>query len=215
MKKIFTATSIAAIALASVAYADNKNEVSRSFDLTDFDAIHISGVYELDVTVGGDFSIELSGADKEMERVRVSVRNNALHLSQGKNNKRRSGNRRSIHAVISLPSLNSLDVSGVVDGEVSGIDASTFELDISGVGDMELSGECGSLEADVSGVGDLDARALECAVVDVDVSGVGSASVYASEEVDASVSGMGDIDIYGKPESVTKNKNLFADITVH
>ena len=37
----------------------------------------------------------------------------------------------------------------------------------------------------------------------------------ASEEVDARVSGMGDIDVYGSPQKVSKNKSMFADITVH
>ena len=35
------------------------------------------------------------------------------------------------------------------------------------------------------------------------------------EEVEARVSGMGDIDVYGSPQKVSKNKSMFADITVH
>ena len=63
-------------------------------------------------------------------------------------------------------------------------------------------------------MGDLDAEELRCADVEVRVSGIGEARVYASESVDASVSGIGSISIYGSPSDVTKDKSVFADISV-
>ena len=115
----------------------------------------------------------------------------------------------------SVMELTALKISGVVDGHVSDVDADNFSINISGVGDLEVDGECGALDANLSGVGDLDARGLECATAEVKVSGVGSAVVFASDAVDAKVSGMGDIDVYGSPSKVSKNKSMFADITVH
>ena len=120
-----------------------------------------------------------------------------------------------VEASITLPNLEGLDISGVVDGEIEGVDTERFEIDLSGVGDLEMSGQCGFFDARVSGVGDLDAEKLECRSVEVRVSGVGSASVYAGDEVDARISGMGDIDVYGSPEKVSKRDSMFADITVH
>lgn len=205
-------------AVTNAAAGDNE-KITRNLDLTGFDRIEISGVYEMNVQVGSDYSIELSGPENEMERVEASVKNGVLILDQRDRKRgekrRRLKNRKGIDAVITLPSLAGLEVSGVVDGEITGIDSDRFDLDISGVGDMEIAGECGTLDADVSGVGDLEAENLQCRSVTVDVSGVGSASVYASEEVDAEVSGMGDIDIYGSPQKVRKDKSMFADITVH
>ncbi len=221
MKRVAGLTvSMFALAAAGAAVADGDDKITRNLDLSGFERIEISGVYELDVRVGPGYSIEISGPDDEMNRVEASVKNGVLILDQRdrKRGEKRRGwrdNREGIDAVITLPSLTGLEVSGVVDGKISGIDADRFDIDISGVGDMELDGECGTLDADVSGVGDLDAEALECRVVSVEVSGVGSASVYASEEVEAQVSGMGDIDIYGSPEKVRKESSMFADITVH
>lgn len=218
--KVFTLISASAFALnvAGAAIAKDRDKIVETLDLRDFDRIEISGVYDLDVRVGNDFSIELSGTPEEMERVEASVINDVLHLDRserkGKRRWRMGKNEHGVNAVITMPSLLSLDVSGVVDGSVSGIDAGEFEIDISGVGDMRLDGECGRLDADVSGVGDLEAEGLECRIVEVDVSGVGSASVYASEEVDAEVSGMGDIDVYGSPEKVRKQGSMFADVTI-
>ena len=198
---------------SSVAFADS--DVSRNYEMTGFDAIDVEGVFELDVEVGPEFSIEVFGPKKELDRVQISVENNVLRLDQEKRRGMNWGNREGVRVRINMPTLVGLNISGVVDGDVSGIDAGRFGLDLSGVGEMELSGSCGELDADVSGVGDLDARKLECGIVDIDVSGVGDATVFASEEVDAQVSGMGDINVYGSPEVVRKDGTMFSDITIH
>ena len=219
MKKSYAfAASVSALLLAGAAMAhDDENKVSKTYDLAGFDEIDVGGVYELDVKVGPAFSVVLSGNERDMARVEVSVKDGALKLGQ-RDRARGDRNRNHDHgvnAVITLPSLVGLDVSGVVEGKVENIDAENFEVNISGVGEVELFGECGSLDANVSGVGDLDAEELKCRRVDVRLSGVGDASVYASDEVDAKVSGMGDIDVYGSPKKVDKSKGMFSDITIH
>jgi len=217
MKSTFIiAAGVAALA-ASAAWAHDSEKVSKTLALTDFEKIDIAGVYEINVKVGPSYSIALSGPQDEMDRVEASVKNGVLVLSQRdrKRGERNRNHNHGVEAVITMPSLKGFEVSGVVDGEIDGIDSDTFELEVSGVGDIEMNGQCGNLKAQVSGVGDLDAEGFECRSVDVDVSGVGSASVFASEEVAAHISGMGDIDVYGKPEKVEKNKSMFSDITVH
>ena len=214
-----------AIALAAAKYAfgdlgdigerDKSKDVTETLDLAGFDRIDIGGVFEIDVTVGGDFSVVVTGSPEEIERLDATVENGALKLDQdeirlGKRPWRNQG----MTAVISLPALNGVDLAGVADGDVTGIDAEEFHVDLAGVGSLALSGRCGRLDAQVSGVGDLDAKALECREVDVDVSGVGSASVYASETAEASVGGVGSIDIYGSPAQVEKDASFIASISV-
>ena len=218
MKKYLTLTTgVLALLASNTALAGENNIVSRKLDLAGFDAINIAGVYEIDVRVGSGYSVELSGPENEMNRVEVSVKNGALVLDQRKRQRgeKKLNHRDGVEAVVTMPSLTALKVSGVVDGQIEGVDADNFSVKISGVGDVRIDGECGNLEAKLSGVGDLDARGLECRVGDIRVSGVGSATVFTSDEVEARVSGMGDIDVYGSPEKVRKNKGMFADITVH
>ncbi|WDI31806.1 DUF2807 domain-containing protein [Hyphococcus flavus] len=216
MKVTGIAAGIFGLAIAGAALADDDERVSRTLDLEGFERIKISGVYEIDVRVGSDFSIELSGPADELDRVEASVRNGELGLGQ-KNRRWRGGrdNDHGVEAVITMPSLSGLKVSGVVDGEISGVDIDRFDVSLSGVGDIRIAGECGMIDAKVSGVGDLDARELECREADINVSGVGSASVFASEAVDANISGMGDIDVYGSPSRVNKSDSMFSDITIH
>ncbi len=222
---LLAAVGIAAAA-AYYAFGDLKNisfgnerdrgkDISRTYDLKDFDGIDLRGVFELDVAVGGDFSVEVSGSPEEMERVEARVADGELVLDLRDEKRRRWGKDQSVTARIAMPALAAIDVSGVVDGEVRGVDSETFDVTISGVGDMDLSGQCGALTAVVSGVGDLDAEELKCRTVEITVSGVGDADVYASESAKATISGIGDIDIYGSPASVEKNAGMFSDISVH
>lgn len=201
--------------LSDIGERDKSKDISQVFDLRDFDRIDIGGVYEFDVTVGGDFSVEISGSPEEMAIVEARVEDGELYLGQDRpdHGKRRWRNQ-GLTATISLPSLIGIDASGVSEGNVTGIAADNFSARLSGVGDLDLEGTCGQLVARVSGVGDLNARKLECDGVNVRVSGIGDAKVYASDEADAAVSGIGAIKIYGSPETVDKSGTFLSSISV-
>ncbi len=201
--------------LSDVGERDKSKDSTQSNDFTDFDKVEIGGVYEFDVTVGGDYSITISGAPEEMDKIDVSVVDGELILDQDRREKvRRKWRDQGMEATITLPALNAIDVSGIVDGNITGIDAEEFDADFSGVGAVNISGTCGHLDADISGIGDFDASELRCQTADVDVSGIGDVDVYAGDEIDISVSGIGDVDIHGSPSRVEKNGSLFSDISV-
>lgn len=197
---------------------DKGPRIEKSFDFTGFDQIEVVGVYNMDVQVGEDFSIETSGRTKDMERMEVYVKNGVLVLATDENKKRkgwRGNNHKGIDITITMPSLNALEITGIGNGEVNGIDSDSFEIEVAGIGAMELNGRCGKLDADYAGMGELDARGLKCENVNIDMSGMGSASVYASESVDADMSGMGSIDVYGDPKDVKKDKSFMSSVTIH
>ncbi|MDZ7628571.1 MAG: head GIN domain-containing protein [Parvularculaceae bacterium] len=206
--------AFAAILLAIMAgAAAAQSRSSRTLDLRDFDAIEIGGAYELDVIVGEDFSIELSGPSEEMARVEATIKNGALVLGSKKRLQR--GDHKGVSAVVTMPALNRISVSGVADADISGVKAKDFKLDLAGVGEVNIAGGCDSLVVRVSGVGEVDAQSLQCKSVDVKVAGIGEARVYASESVAAEVSGMGSIMVYGSPKSVDKRGGFFSEIKVH
>jgi hypothetical protein len=211
MKTALGASSLALALATSAAAADQ----TKTFPLADFDRIEIAAAYELDATVGPDFSVTLVGSAEDIARAELKVVNGELSLGARDRRQKRGRDQDGLKAIVSMPKLTAISVSGVVDGEIKGIAADAFEAKISGVGELRLDGSCKTFEAMVSGVGSLDAEALKCATVDVSVSGVGEASVFASEKVDARVTGMGDIDVYGSPKSVEKSGGLFSDVTVH
>ena len=202
--------------IGDVGDRDKSADISRTYDLADFDAIDVGGVYELNVTVGPDYAVELAGAPSEMDRAKVSVENGVLSLQQEEiHGVKRNWRNQGLTATISVPSLTSIDVAGVADAEVDGVDADAFSVSLAGVGEIDVSGVCRDLTARVSGVGELDASDLKCDRVDVAVSGVGEAKVYASESVEASVGGIGSITVDGSPSEVGKSNGFMSSITVN
>lgn len=207
-----TAASLAALAIGGTAIAD---DTERSYDLRGFDEITVEGVYEVVVTVGGDFAITLSGEKKYMALAEVEVDGDRLILGTKNERSKRSWKGDAITATISLPSLEAVALRGVGSLTASGIDADDFAASLEGVGKVELSGSCTDLTASVEGVGAMEARDLECDRVVVSVEGIGSAVVFAEDEVDASVEGLGSIEVWGKPETVTKTKGLMSSVEIH
>lgn len=204
-----TAFKVAWGDIGDIGDRERGDDKTETIAVADFDRINIAGVFELDVGVGGDYALTISGREEDLARTTAKVVDGVLILDSGERD--REGKRRfvkhGVTAKVSLPALNGVDIAGVVDGDIRGVNAENFSADLSGVGDLNLSGTCGVFEADVSGVGDLDAEELKCRKVDVDVSGVGSASVYASESIDAEIAGIGSISVYGSPAQVSKSQS--------
>jgi len=205
-----------ALAVSATAHeVDKDRDNLTTHDLSGFTQIDVSGVYQLDVTVGEDFSVTTSGSDKEVEFMEIKVKDDTLILGTKERKKSWSiGNRKGLHAVVTLPKLESLDVAGIATGDVTGIDADGFEMDVAGIADMTLSGKCKTFDLDVAGMGEVEAEEFKCANVDVDVAGMGEVSVYASVSVDASAAGMGQVEVYGKPEIVSKSDNFMSKVRI-
>lgn len=211
-----TAFKVAWGDLSDIGDRDRGEDTSQTVAAADFDRINVAGVFDLNITVGGDYSVTLSGKEEDLARTTANVEDGVLVLDT--NERDEDGKRRfvkhGVTATISMPALNAVDAAGVVEGDIKGINAENFSADISGVGEIDLEGTCGALVADVSGVGELDAENLKCRSVNVEVSGVGEAKVYASESVDAEIAGVGSIEIYGSPANVSKSATPFGRISV-
>lgn len=226
-KTIMTAAGATALLMTSTALAnahevDDKNRVEETHNITDFNKIRITGVYELDVQVGEDFSVFTSGKHKDVEGMEVYLKGSTLVLAQDEDrrskninfNGRKNKNNSGIRAVITLPSLEALDITGIGSGEIKGIKSDNFDIEVAGISDMELVGTCGNLDVDMAGLGEVRAEDLKCENVDVDLAGMGEISVYASKSVEADAAGMGNIEVYGNPEDVEKSKSFMASVKI-
>ena len=225
-KKALKAAGATALILMSASLAiahevDDKNRVEETHDITDFNKIRVTGVYELDVQVGEKFSVFTSGKHKDVEHMKVYLKGSTLVLAQDEDKKkhinwngRKNKNNSGIQATITLPSLKALDITGIGSGEIKGIESERLEVEVAGISDMELFGTCGNLDVDMAGLGEIRAEDLKCENVDVDLAGMGEISVYASKSVEADAAGMGNIEVYGNPEDVEKSKSFMASVKI-
>lgn len=205
---------IAAPLTASAHGKRDKDHIDQTHDVSGFDRIEIGGVYELDVQVGGKFSVETSGHEKEVEDMRIFVEDGALIVKHKKKTIRKRGSQNGVIIKITMPEITGISIGGVADGKISGIDADRFEVQIGGVGGLDLSGKCKSLDIEVGGVSELDARDLKCESAEVQLGGVGEVDVYASHSVDIQTGGVAEVNVYGNPKHVEKNKNFLSEVNI-
>jgi len=215
-----TALVLLSASLATAHEVNDKHRVEETHNITDFNKIRVTGVYELDVQVGEDFSVFTSGQHKDVENMRVYLKGTTLVLAQNEDNDKkinwngRKKNNSGIKAIITLPTLKALDITGIGAGEIKGIESERLDVEVAGISDMELSGSCGNLNVDMAGLGEVRAEDLKCDNVDVDLAGMGEISVYASKSVEADAAGMGSIEVYGNPEDVEKSKSFMASVKI-
>ncbi len=203
-KALIAAACVPVLLLASNVtaheYDTGKREVVVTHDLSGFDRIAVEGIYNLDIEVGPTFSVRTEARKKEADDVEVYVKGDTLVLGQ-KDDRKHRNNTKGVNAIVTLPSLESVEIAGIANGDIRGIDGGDFEADIAGISNVHFYGRCDSLDIDVAGMGDTDASKLICDDVRADLGGMGKLSVHATQSVDADMGGMGSIQIYGDPEN--------------
>jgi len=150
---------------------------SSSPDLMGFDRIDARGTWEIDLVQGASWDVELEYPENLEEKMRVSVVGDRLILDYDRPGwswwrDRDDG----VAARITMPALESVDLSGAA------------QLDIAGFNGEEL-------EIRVSGAAEIDGRNSRYVALDLTVSGAGDVNLGDAVFTDAHivVSGAGDI----------------------
>jgi len=215
MKKILLIVVIAAgFNLMQGAILQAK-DITESRDLSAFNKIAVEGAEaSLKVTVGGDFSVTLSGEDDWMGKIFTRVEEGTLIISRKNKNKNihfTSDNK----IIITMPKFTGLEINGAVDAHISHIDSDKLSFEVNGAGNINVSGKCAKLNVTLNGAANFEGEKLICEDVNAVINGVGNIETYGSKTADLTINGMGNIDLYGNPEKVTKDKSLFSNITIH
>ncbi len=193
--------------------------------LSGFNAVAVSGSYDVYITQGATESVKVEAPDEELSRIVTEVQNGVLKIY----NKKGSwsdwswGKGKKVMVYVVIKDVNSIGVSGSGNvyfkegvtapslklrvsgsGDVLGkVNTQTLETSISGSGNIKISGTANSNTVTVSGSGDFSARELATASTTIRVSGSGDATVNASQKLEASVSGSGDIRYTGGATQVS------------
>jgi hypothetical protein len=184
---------------------------TRSYDLSDFDAIHIEGVATVEVTIADEFSVELTTDDNLLDYMVVEVRRGTLILDMDDdidNIETDEG----FHYRISMPSFVALKIDGVGKLEAEGLQNDRFDLQMDGVGNVELEGTVDRLKVEMDGVGEAELRDFEAKEARIDVDGVGTVICTVTESLEANVDGMGNIKYYGDPPRVRESVDGFGTV---
>lgn len=184
----------------------------REYTAEGFDRVEVSSAIEFELTQSADYSVRVTGYENLIERLEVELSGQTLvvRLKPG------SYFRNNVKAIISMPTLEELVVSGACQGTV-GQFASTgvLNLEVSGASRAEVDVEAAMVNVDVSGAsrvtGALHGQNITMTVsgasrcelagtaddMNLEVSGASRAdlSQFQTHDVDANVSGASQVTI--------------------
>ena len=179
---------------------------TSSIDVEQFDEIDVNGAFDVEITVqDGPASVEVTVDDNLIDYLEVEVVGDQLNVGFEWGNYDFGVQPT---AIISVPSLTALEVSGASEATVDGVAAETFDLEVSGasnaVVDIEtsalsvevsgasnvvLSGDGDTLTLDGSGASTIDLLDFSAELAEIDLSGASDADLGQIRQVDGELSG--------------------------
>ncbi len=212
----------------------NGNSVSIERSVGEYEAIGVSGWFDVDLVNGNEGELVLEGEENLLEYIITEVKNGKLVIKVEKGyNLKPSNWKEGIRITVPVETIDAVSLSGSGDivgqktiktdnfktsmsgsGDITlDIDSESMTASMSGSGDITLSGRTGTFDATISGSGDIKAYDLEADVVDATVSGSADIKVTANETLKARVSGSGDISYRGNPKKIDTKTSGSGDIS--
>lgn len=146
-----------------------------TYALDGFTNISVPTVFNISVTQGTEFSVEVEIDSEAANRVSVSKSGTTLTVALQTGN----GMIETIEARVTMPVLDQIDLTGVVNARLQGFDQPAMTINVGNVSNLRGDGlHIGNLQARVSGVSRLDlgdTRPLGAA--SIEVSGVSQATL--------------------------------------
>ena len=179
-----------AVLLATPASAETRG-------LSGFDQVSASGGYEVEITFGPQFSVDVEGPGAADVVTRVSGRR--LIVEPVRTWGFHWGSRRRAAVRVSMPSVSGLDASSGAEINASGLDADALALDASSGAHLRIAGSCRTLSVDASSGSVISAQDLRCNEATVDVSSGARTSVSVDGVLNVDASSGGEVNASGDP----------------
>lgn len=146
-----------------------------AFGFRNFTEIYVPTVFDVSVTQGPEFSVEVIVDDEYRDRVNVTQTGTRLNIALLAGN----GNIETLAAFVTMPVLNKIDLTGVVHASLSNFDQTQLTVNVGGVSRLQGNGlTIGNLTASVSGVSQLGFGAIRpIGSANINVSGVSQATL--------------------------------------
>jgi len=194
----------------------NGKVVKQNRKVTGFNAIDISGSYEVILIQGNTTSLIVEADDNLQSVIKTKVENKKLIVE----NEESICDSKSLKLYITTPDIKSVSLSGVVDlKNVDTIRTKMLAIDVSGVADIHfaisveklslscsgsgtiaLKGRAGDMDAEISGSGEINAFGLLTDTCSLSSSGAGKANLNVSQKLDVDISGTATVKYKGNPK---------------
>lgn len=132
---------------------------TQTYENTGFTGVDVGNAMKLEVIAGDNYSVAISAGKNLFDRIHVSQSSGILRIyTDGWSLSWWWGNY-TPKVTITMPVLESLDISGAASATVSGFkSAHDLALEVSGASSLDMDMETGFLEATISGASDVKGR---------------------------------------------------------
>jgi hypothetical protein len=188
---------------------------AQTYDFAGFDGIEVSGQWQVTIERGDAWLVAVDAPAELVERLRVRLDGDTLDLAYespwwlGEFD----GND-GLRATITMPALESLEISGASMVRFSGFEGGMLSLDVSGAGNIRgAASRFDDLTLDASGAVSVDLGDVPVADAEVDISGAGNITLrMAGGRLTGDLSGAANLNYYGTVSEESVDKSGFVSV---
>jgi hypothetical protein len=188
---------------------------TRTYSVSGFNGIELRGSDDVDVRVGGAFSVTATGDSDVLDRLKIEKDGDSLRIGRRRDDGFNWGKHGHATIHVTLPALSSVEVAGSGDVTVDKVTGNAFKgsmagsgglgvkdlatgsasISVAGSGDVTLAGKVGQFDVNVAGSGDIDAAGLTASQAKVSIMGSGNLKAAVNGPATVTVMGSGDVDL--------------------
>lgn len=169
-------------------------------NVSEFNAIDVSGAFVVEITAQKDYSLEVETDDNLLQYIKTEVDGNTLRIETEK----RISTSNPLKIRISAPGIENLQLSGASKVSIVNLNNESLNIDSSGASKISCEGKTNNLTVDMSGASNFDGEKLDAESVSVDSSGASKATVSVKNDLKADLSGASKVVYFGNPTNVEK-----------
>jgi hypothetical protein len=192
-----------------------------SYDYSGFTGVDVMGQWQVAIERGDAWRVAIEAPVELLDDIEVELEGDELSFGYKggwcagcfrDSNTLRDGD--TLKATVTMPELESLDLSGVTKLSFSGFDGASLSLDVSGASELRgAASRFDSLLLDKSGVGNLDLGGVTVTNAEVDISGAGNVTLrMGGGRLIGDMSGFGSLEYYGTASEQTVESSGFVNV---
>jgi len=187
---------------------------SGRYDYSGFTGVDASGLWEVAIERGDAWRIAIEAPEELLDDIEVELEGDELSFGYEGECAGCFRDGITLKATVTMPELESLDLSGVTKLSFSGFDGASLTVDMSGASELRgAASRFDSLSLDKSGVGNLDLGDVTVTNAAVDISGAGKVTLrMGGGRLSGDMSGFGNLEYYGTVSEQTVDSSGFANV---
>jgi hypothetical protein len=211
MKKMILWAAMALAAMSNMQASNIVNDdatISKEYNLTGFSGLRTNHAVKVHYTQGNTYSIKAEGSERQLERLKLEVKDGLLEVSDKQKDKKGSNEKQMLTLYITSPDMNRLENKGVLNFDTDKLKTDDFHLVSSGV--LRLDAQqisCQEATCELKGVSNLDAH-IDGTLLKMNDKGVTKGElVVKADKLDIQSSGVDNIEVDYKGKEVSVRKS--------